>query len=234
MSHIAVLAGPALGHVSRLFQIFRQVRALSDAKVTFISPGPARFLDRVAGELFPTLRIPPPDTPGVPASEWFADGLETLFGSHRFDLIVHDMNPLQWLALVRFPSCPRIHVTNAFLTGLGKMETIQQTEFAARGAAINRARANRGLPPLTCAFDLYDADRVMLTDPAPLVAALGTPPPHHIVCGHCSWSAKGTLPAELRDRKNLLIASMGSSGRKTLDGDTLAALVQATHATATV
>ena len=113
---------------------------------------------------------------------------------------------------MRFPECPRVVVTNVFLTGAVRAETYQFIWYQSITASVTALRSARELEPLNSVFDLYEADRVLLADPSPMVGRFGDLPDHYQQCGAIYWKMRGTLPPELRNKNDLLLASMGSTG----------------------
>lgn len=143
----------------------------------------------------------------------FADALDEIFAKLQPDLVVHDCCPARWLATARFPDCPRAIVTNSFVTRLAAADTIQVRLLRKRARRIRRERAARGLADLNSAFDLFEADRVLLADPPWLVPDVDAMPAHYHACGAVWWEAEGDLPQELSDISEVLLCSMGSTGK---------------------
>ncbi len=217
MKKIAFIAGPALGHVSRMYTIAQQLESNNDVQIVFIGPSLGNYLEELVSDGFETVTIPIHKAAGVIPYEVFAAGLDEVFQSHQFDLIVHDISPLRWLATTRFPDCPRINVTNVFLTGMAQAQSYQVSRFEVIKNGINRRRARKGLKAYTSAYDFYEADRVLLADPIPLVSRYGELPKHYRACGPCFWNKASELPSALSDVTDALVLSMGSTGRDTFD-----------------
>lgn len=212
MKRVAFLSGPMLGHVARVYQIAWNLRDLGDFDITLVAPNESAYLARLCSGQFATLNLQVDLTHGRPTYVAMAERLDSLFAEHKFDAIVHDMCPVQWLCAVRFPNCPRINVTNVFLTKVGQAETYQTELFALKGKEINELRTARGLPAAKNAFEFYEADCVLLADPPALVEQFGDLPPDHVVCGVVTLPADSGLPAELADLESVVLLSMGSTG----------------------
>jgi hypothetical protein len=80
-SPIVFVAGPALGHMSRLYAIARSLRKLTDRPTVFLTPAHARYADTVLAGEFDLNRIPVPEADRKRPAEAFAKGLEN---AHRF------------------------------------------------------------------------------------------------------------------------------------------------------
>lgn len=207
------IVGPALGHVGRLYSIARQLQDMSDVKITFATPGHAKYIADIVEAEFDILRIPVlSDAAKMPACV-FADGLEASMAKTLPDVIVHDMCPVRWLSAIRFPDCPRIMVTNFFLTKVAPTKTFQTIWFDRICEDIANFRSARGLKPVQSAYDLYEADQVLLADPPFLLSDHSVLPPHYKICGPCSWNMDGELPTPLAQVSDALLLSMGSTGR---------------------
>lgn len=214
MKKTAFICGPELGHVGRLYKIAARLRATSSAEITFVTPQDGKYANLLCGNEFEIRVIPIPEDSHKPKNMVFAEGLAQLFATEQFDLVVQDIGPLEWLSATRFPDCPRVVVTNIFLTRLATSETGQMKRMKEEKAEIDRSRNEMGLPPLDNVFDLYEADRVLLADPLPIVQEFGELPLNYVACGAAPWSLEGQLPIELSDKTDLLLMSMGSTGRK--------------------
>ncbi|WP_371229638.1 glycosyltransferase [Roseovarius sp. 2305UL8-3] len=231
---VLFLSGPALGHVSRLSSIARRIRETSDARIHFVLPGVASHHDilQKSGFEFSTVNIPKEarDLPAVA----FADGLETLFRDLSPDAIVHDMCPLRWLSVTRFPDCQRFHVTNFFLTRAHDAETSQKTWYDEIGGRVSEIRASRGLCPLKSVFDLYDADAVLLADPPALCRRPDLLPSSYELCGPIFEQSEGDQPDALLNEENILLLSMGSTGRDLPDNELISSLKEWSGSSASV
>lgn len=142
----------------------------------------------------------------------FSRGLEPIFEQTRPDLVIHDMCPLRYLATVRFPECPRIHVTNVFLTGPAANETYQSLWFQDIGCQINERRQEKSLSTINSVFQLYEADKVVCSDPSFIARLIGPLPEHYEVCGPVTFEVDVPVPQEILASDELVIMSMGSTG----------------------
>lgn len=213
MKRIAFICGPQLGHVGRLHKIAERLKKKFPTELTLIVPRDDKFARTVFGEDCNIIVVPATEEAVFSKAEIFADALAQVFQSTRFDLIVQDIGVFDWLPLVKFPDCPRAVVTNVFLSKVTNSETLQVRNMSERGDELNRMREERNLPQLESVFDLYEADRVFLADPLPIVREFGELPSHYVACGATSWTMEGSLPPELEDKRDLLLMSMGSTGR---------------------
>lgn len=213
MRKIAVICGPQLGHVGRLYEILSRLMDMSPVDITLIVPRDAHYVTTVFGEGVKTVVVPIAKDAEPRRHEIFADALREIFAENRFDLVVQDIGALKFLPLVDFPPCPRAVVTNVFIAHPTVVETSEGMNFAEVEAEVNRKRAQRGLPALGSLLDLYRADRVLLADPSPIVRAFVDLPANFVACGAASWTLAGRLPPELEDRQDLLVMSMGTTGR---------------------
>ena len=226
MRKVGFIVGPALGHVGRSFKAALQLRSICDAQIIFISPDHGRYVERLVGKDFETIAVPTSSFEKSDSFQEFASGLEQVFTANRFDIIVHDLCPLRWLSTTRFPDCPRVNVTNVFLTKIANARTSQAMRFDRIGDRINSIRTEKGLPPLHTVFDLYEADLVLLADPSRLTSRYGRLPSHYFPCGPSSWGADGNLPDALSTVKNALLLSMGSLGKRELDPELLTKIMR--------
>ncbi len=228
---IAFISGPALGHIGRLYEVAKQLKNHGDIKIEFIIPGFSGSADKVIKSNFKIHRIAVQPENRTQPFEDFANGLEALFTQKTFDLIVHDGCPVRWMSAVKFPTCPRVMITNAFLTGAYNGTTFQNDWFENTvREPINDIRISKGLKPLTSAYELYQADKVLLADFEQLKPILNPVPDNHYFCGPVSWTMTGALPAELEDRNGLMLISMGSTGKRVIDGDFIETIKQASGA----
>ena len=207
------ISGPALGHFGRIALVARGLRDVVDCKIEIVIPATAKFAVTRFDEEFSIRRVPIPERDLDYPAPAFADALEAVFEAVQPDLVVHDCCPVRWLATTRFPDCPRAIVTNGFLTRLARGETVQTKLFRRRARLIGRERARRGLPPLASGFDLYEADRVLLADPAWLVPDTEPLPDTYRACGAVWWEAGGELGEAMADARDMLLCSMGSTGK---------------------
>ena len=218
---IAYIVDPTLGHVARAHQIACQVRRSADVRIVFITPDERGYVRQFLDPDYETHHIPTRSVRDPLIPNRFAPGLEQALGSVRPDLIVHDLCPLRYLSTARLPDCPRVHVTNAFLTGPAGNATFQARWFEDIGPAVNATRAEKGLPPIGSAHQLYEADRVLCADPGFVAEALPVLPPHYTVCGHIGFEVDADIPDPLRDTTDLMIMSMGSTGPSGFSADLL-------------
>jgi len=180
-------------------------------------PSPARFN---VGQYIENVRLIPLDIARedqeFPAIS-FGNQLEELFSHEQPDLIVHDCNPIRWLSTTRFPDCPRVCVTNFFLTRLANLPTDQKLSFSRYGNLIKNERSRKGLPVMKDEYEGYEADHILLADPPVLVDSFGVAPSQYHACGACWWEAASDLPTELELLDNFLLCSLGSTGKKLKD-----------------
>lgn len=215
-SPIIFVAGPALGHIGRLYRIARELRKLVTREIVFVTTARARFAERILTDEFELTKIA--GGASVFPEITFADGLEDFFADRLPALVVYDMDPLKWLSGVRFPNCPRVLITNFFLTEPAALETFQTMRFSsAVGKKVAAVRHARGLAELNSAYDLYKADRVLLADPPSLIKNFGCFPDNHFAVGPCCWSPEGHLPETLTKLADIMLLSMGSTGHQSVD-----------------
>lgn len=212
MKKICILSGPALGHIGRLFKVAERIREYGEINIHFLIPARCTFADQVLADKFTYALLPDDGEGPLDSAERFAAAVEAHFRDYSYHMIILDANPMLWFSVIRFPDVPRVFITNAFLTRINAANTVQSKFFAKHGAQLNNLREIRGIAPLSNAYDLYEANKVLLSDPLALVDHLGTRPKHYIACGSCSWEFKGTLPGELAGLNQLMLLSMGSTG----------------------
>ncbi len=214
MRKFGFVVGPALGHVSRLLAVAVGFQPADDVHVTFIVPDTTRYLGLIRSHGFDVVPVMISSPEMHDGREQFSSALEDLFAKYEFDLIVQDLDPLRWMATVRWPpSIPRAIVTNVYLTHLAQTQTWQGDNFAAQSPQIDHSRKEKGLPKLNSADDLYQADRVLLADPLAVTNLYGDLPQTFVACGACYWEEEGELPCELDGVSDLLVVSAGSIGR---------------------
>lgn len=209
---IQFISGPALGHFGRIALVARSLRERIDCTIRIAIPSVARFDTAPFEHEFAIEKIPLARRDLAYPAPAFADALDRVFRKANPDLVVQDCCPARWLATARFPECPRAVITNGFLTRIAGETTVQTQLFAKKRRLIRKEREKHGLPPLRDAYDLYEADRVLLADPQWLLDETRPLPEAYRVCGALWWEAPGTLPAELAALDNLLLCSMGSTG----------------------
>lgn len=234
MRRIAIVCGPALGHVVRTYRIASCLRELAELDITFVSPRNSARLERLCGDAFTVLNLRTDLLDPMPGYAAMAARLDDFFAEQSFDALVHDMCPLQWLSAVRFPDCPRINITNGFLTATARADTFQTRRFSREGAVVNELRASRGLAPVANAHALYEADLVLLADPFALASQYGELPPNHKVSGSIALPPESGLPDELAGLDSVLLVSMGSTGRAEIPSGMIAAVKQATQSESVV
>lgn len=237
---VTLLVGPALGHVIRIQAVARALRDRHGCRIRILSPGTKDHAARILGGEFDTVILPiPPQAENLPMAP-FAEGAEADFARHPPDLLVQDLTPTHWLSLLRPPDCPRVMITNIFLTRALAGDTLQARWFARLGPRLAGWRAARGLPPLAAAQDLYEADAVLLADPPALwPEGQGALPGHYHFCGpvFADTETGAALPPELQTElqtplqtapaagaADLLLLSMGSTGRALPDPGLVARL----------
>ena len=218
---IAFISGPALGHLGRLYQVAKRLSQRSDVNITFYIPSLSKEPEIVLGDEFEFIRIPVAEETPHYFYSGFATRLEKCLAERKFDLIIHDGCPLRWTSVLRFPDCPRILITNVFLTKYAASDTVQSRWFKTIGAKINTVRARKNMAPLKSSFELYDADQVLLSDPERLFPGLDIPD-HFSFCGPLFWSASKAIPKPLKAVDRFTLISMGSTGKRKIDDGFLA------------
>lgn len=212
MINILMLSGPALGHVARLSLIADALLKTSGVKVNFVVPDFCQHLTlpESAGCRVQTVRIND-ENRKFPALA-YANQVERLFDTLNPDIVVQDCSPLRWLPAIRFPDCPRVVITNAFLVGPPEFETHQVSDFASRKDQLNDMRAKRELYSLNSGYDLYWGTKTLLSDPTPLVESLSPWPTDIENCGPLCLEQEADLPESIRDLPDIALFSMGSTG----------------------
>ncbi len=234
MKRVTFLSGPVLGHAARDFLIAESLCEAGDFNVTFVTPLHSAHLERLCGGRHEIVNLQATPGEGRPSWAAMADALDGLFAEREFDGVVHNQCPVQWLSAARFPDCPRINVTNVFLTRYGRAETFQTERFRREGDAINALRMARGLSRVEDVFEFYDADLVLMTDPRALAERFGELAPNHLLCGPITLRETAPLPEALADLDRVLLVSMGSTGVNDMPVGMLAAIRDATGATSVV
>ena len=161
--------------------------------------------------------------PSPTTFETFAEEMENIFLAKSFDLIVCDLEPISWQSVMRWPAVRRLLVTNVFLAQ-PEVRTVQKMRFAAQKVEINAVRRKKGLVELQSHEQLYDADEVLLSDPQQVVRQFAPQKNNYQACGACYWQLQGALPTELSDQYNILLASMGSTGRSEIHPELMTAI----------
>lgn len=212
MKRLMMISGPALGHVARLSLVASELISAGKIHIDFVVAGFCQHmaLAEKAGCRVMAVNIAETDRkfPAVP----FADQVEGLFEDRNPDLIIKDCNPLRWLPAILFPNCPRVVITNAFLTGHAGLETHQTIDLERKRPVIDKMRMERGLPKLETVFDLYEGDRTLLADPAPLAQHFAPWPAFVENCGPLCLESGGSIPEALADLTDIALFSMGSTG----------------------
>lgn len=218
MKKIAAISGPAMGHVGRLARACYALIDHTELSIDFIYPQRSVYAGKILDSRCKQLPQGDEGKSFLERSVTFSSHLRQCFENTDYDLIVHDANPLAWLSTMDFPECPRVHITNGFLTSARPEPTFQEIRFDQCYHQLNELRAALGLATLESVYELYEADKVLLADPAPIVNLLGEMPENYVQCGACSWSMKGPIPQELYALKNPILMSMGSTGTSVFDG----------------
>jgi hypothetical protein len=211
--HIAVLVAPPLGHISRVTSLLKALSKHVDFKATFFVPRLTHF---------PHFEIEGHNVVSIPitSSDWIAQGtayanaLKTHNLSGNYDLVIYDTNPLQWLFAVDLYHMRTVCLTNIFLTAHANEPTLQVDRHRENITVYNQIRVKFNLPPLTSAYDLYEADLVLLADPQVVVDHYGLLPDHYKFCGGAFWSAPGEVPQDLKGISDILLVSLGSTGNR--------------------
>lgn len=208
-----------MGHVGRLYQIATRLKRTASLNITFFIADYSSAADIVIGDEFEVVKIPIPQTKPRHPFVAFGNQMEEQFKTRKFDMIVHDGCPLRWMSTMRLPDCPRVFVTNAFLTGHFIQDTVQSRWFTQNlRKIVNPIRQEKALAPLKSAFELYDADRVLLSDLPELFPGLSKNLPGHFsFCGPIFWSPKRAIPKHIRGLSGFSLISMGSTGKRPID-----------------
>lgn len=212
MKRVGVIIGPALGHVARVLELVQTISHGFNVEVDLISPKPGLYVEKLFGSQFQTYLLPTENKNLLVRAKSFANGVEKLLKDKNYDLIIQDCNPFMWSLFTNFGDVPRIMVTNIFLTRMQLAASLQKQQFAEHALKINQERKHKGLPILESVFDLYEADKVILADPSPIVELHGPLPDNYECCGFFGWSQGGELPNELTKVRNILLLFMGSTG----------------------
>lgn len=215
MRKIVILPGPALGHIGRTLMLAFALRRRGHEAV-FITPGPPRgqftAIPQTAGFQVHETVIAPPDIAGKGLRLQHCDQIEALLDEIRPDALVYDMNIAQWLSVLRLPDLPAFFLTNVHNTALETRKTTIRAAFGRDAGKINALRERRGLAPISEIYDLASGHTKLLADWR-AVAGLYRRGPDYGICGAMSWEPDLPLPRTLRDREDLLLISMGSSGK---------------------
>ena len=231
MKKLAMVCGPALGHVSRLSSVCNSLYlGRDDLDIDFIYPGKSLFPGLLLPAQVRRTSIPVSGDNFFERSVAFAKGIDGVFNRNDFDVVVQDGSPLHLFSAVNFPECPRVNVTNAFLTALGNQPTVQDLLFENYKHKINSYRScENGLEEIGSARELYEADKVLLADPAPISDSLTRHlPDNYVQCGAC-YDTADRQPIGLPSFADSLILSMGSTGRGTIKDSDLSSLAEFTN-----
>lgn len=231
---VAFVVGHALGHVGRALNVAKALRASRQScDITFVGNNPGRHFERyVSPEGFAAVPI---GSATEPSPHTYASLLADILSNVNPDVLVYDLSPFPWLLLTGALPIPQAYLTNYFVTRMGDESTAQDMTFAANESRINAARQRLGLPLLTSVRELYEKDRVILADPPQLLPDATALPASYTLAGAIWWAPEVELPADLREMRDILYVSLGSTGahipRRTLAG--IAARLHATHVVVT-
>ncbi|MEO0982340.1 MAG: hypothetical protein AAFX03_06780 [Pseudomonadota bacterium] len=233
---LAVLAAPPLGHVSRLGEALKAAEAAAPGlfQIEVFVGGSVRSAQRFFEGRYPLHEVRCTSRDWVEQGARFARALRDQSVIDRFDAFLLDTNPIQWTYAVDFARKPVAIITNCFLTAMAGRRTLQVEAFEREADRFNAVRAEFGLRPLKSAYDLYETDLVLLGDPQPIVDFIGAVPGNYKSCGPCFWSAPGVPPQSISSFSNLLIASLGSTGRPDFSAELVSAIARAAGAEVTV
>lgn len=217
MKSVLFIVGAAIGHIGRSLMIAKALERRSEVRIHFacLASGSA-FGRELVGSEYPVTLFPSFSQSDMGAS--CTAVLETLMADFRPDLIYCDINPLPQLLLVRFPDVPRVFLVNAYETRLGADVTVQDLMWAQFGAQWNRLRQQRGLLAVDNPRAFFDADCVLLPDPPSVVGVSDKElPDGYMRVGACIWDSPGDcLPDGLENSRDLMLLSMGSTGKHSL------------------
>jgi len=212
---IAVLVAPPLGHISRVMRLLDHLKAYLDFKATVFVPRMPHFPQfEISGHS--VVDIPVDSADWIRQGQIFAKALTPHNLRQNYDVTLYDTNPLQWLYAVGLQPLKTVCLTNIFLTRPAGEPTIQTERHIADKAQYDDIRKSFGLAPLGSAYDLYEADQVLLADPLPVIESYGDIPAHYKSFGGAYWSASGPMPQALSGLDDILLISLGSTGRKKL------------------
>lgn len=224
----AFVVGHALGHVGRALSVANALRASRQScDITFVGNNPGgHFEQYVSPEGFAAAPI---GSATEPSPHTYASRLADVLSDVKPDVVVYDLSPFPWLLLTGAFPVPQAYLTNYFLTRLGDELTAQDATFTANKSRINAARQSLGLPLLTSVRELYERDRVILADPPQLLPDATVLPANHTLAGAIWWAPEAELPADLREARDILYVSLGSTGAHIPRG-TLARIATRLHA----
>jgi len=237
LSCILFVTARALGHVSRMLSIAAELRENTDTEIVFVAPTDFNFAGLVSAGGFRLfgLQWNARRFNGVPMDlGTFSEGLERLIDDLAPKAIVYDCPPMQYLSTMRWPSVPRILITNVFLTSAGGEDTLQQRTFKKAKGVINTRRRSLGMDPVDSATDMYEADLVCLADPHILVKQFKELPENFRSCGASFWESDEQLPPGAPTPESTILFSMGSTGWAEITSDLVAHLKKVAGASSAI
>lgn len=206
--HVLWVVGPALGHVSRALLVARELKS-QGLESRFLGSDVHGFHVRLVGSgEFPYRDL------GLPNTEFerFADEVVSHVHESRPLAVVFDCSPTPWRLVMPDLPVPTVYLSNGFLLEPGA-HTHQKYVWERFGSLWQSLRTERGLKPITDPLQLYECDLMLLADPAALLPHTFEFPARHRRVGACAWAPDLPLPSELEDLENVLLVSMGSTGR---------------------
>lgn len=225
MKSILLISGPALGHVTRLVSVARQLSSYDDLKLVFAIPSISRFAHLIEQYGFYVHRV---KTNAIGTDlfhiKQFGVHMQALFDELQPDVVVFDCNMLIWTGTLNLRETPSVMLTNVFITKLNEEAPFQEEIFQEHGDYLNRARSLVGLSPLSFVQELYEKDLVCLSDPSAIVDLFGPLPAHYRKGGACFWKSDQTFDGKFELSDETLLSSMGSTGRKELTPSFIQAL----------
>lgn len=230
---ILFLAGPALGHISRLLTVANYLKEHIDhINILFAVPDIKSSANVISESGF-ALTLIQTATESIHLNI-FPKNVEKLCKNYLPDVIIVDWNMLLWASNIVWPNIPRILITNIFLTKILNCQTLQDEDFETHKDAINTARNKNGLNSLIDNKDLYDANLVYLADPCQLVNAYIDQLPSNFVNDGAIFFNPTIIPEEIDIgpiHENILI-SMGSTGLREISPDLIRSIKEQTKAKA--
>lgn len=206
--HVLWIVGPALGHVSRALLVARELKNQHDLESRFLGSDVHGFHGRLVGDEFPYRDLELTNT----QFERFADEVVSHVRQTRPTVVVFDCSPTPWRLVMPDLSVPTVYLSNSFLLEPGA-RSHQEYVWGRFGALWQARRIERGLKPITNPLQLYECDLVLLADPAALLPHKSALPSHHRHVGACAWAPDVPLPPKLEHLQNVLLVSMGSTGK---------------------
>lgn len=94
------LAGPALGHITRLLSIAKRMRETVAIEICFAVPDKTKFLSLITENGFEATALNIQGHCKTSQLAAYSSELEDYLSSREFDLIVQDLNPIAWTATV--------------------------------------------------------------------------------------------------------------------------------------